>query len=150
MLWDAYKEMAAVYDPPLTTLIKLLQRRQGEAKTALVYCSALMVLGQAAYPLLNQAALDSLIMDKMLGVAMKMGVVLSVTEEDVQTYLWAARCLEAHENMRRCSRVAAWTWKPNPGDSSATRLTTTAVGVAEESPEPEAEVAAAVRGWDRR
>ncbi|CAM9877069.1 unnamed protein product [Lampetra planeri] len=47
------------------------------------------------YPQLNETALDSLVMEKMLVLVQYMGVVLPIVEEEVQTSLWAARCLQA-------------------------------------------------------
>ncbi|CAM9423576.1 unnamed protein product [Lampetra fluviatilis] len=111
-LQGAYREMAAVYNPPSATRGKFLQRCRGNAETPVAYHGALMALGLAAYSQLDQAALDSLLMEKMLELASEMGVVLPVIDEDAQTSLWAARCLQAHETLRKRTRVAAWTGKP--------------------------------------
>ncbi|CAN0014029.1 unnamed protein product [Lampetra fluviatilis] len=42
-----------------------------------------------------------------------MGVVLPVIDEDEQTSQWAAKCLQAHENLHRWSQMAAWMGEPS-------------------------------------
>ncbi|CAM9437704.1 unnamed protein product [Lampetra planeri] len=64
-----------------------------------------------AYPRLDETALYFLAMEKMLALVQEMGVVLPIVEE-VQTSLWVARCLQAHEGMNKGMnhrpRVVAW------------------------------------------
>ncbi|CAM9371543.1 unnamed protein product [Lampetra planeri] len=57
---QACAQMAAIFDPPSNAHRRFLLRRRGEAETHLAFCSALLALGQAAYPNMDTAALDSL------------------------------------------------------------------------------------------
>ncbi|CAM9710585.1 unnamed protein product [Lampetra fluviatilis] len=99
-----------------------------------------MVLGLAAYPQLDQAALDSLVMEKMF-------VVLPVINKDAQTSLWAARCLQARDVLRKRTRVAAWAGKPGPGDRSLGRPLRGMEEPTDDGAESTGEVLAAVHIW---
>ncbi|XP_075928618.1 uncharacterized protein LOC142930365 [Petromyzon marinus] len=79
-LHQAYGEMAAVFDPPFNARRKFLKLRRREDETSLAYRSALMVLGQAAYPRMDPAAIHSLTMEKLLRLAQEKGVVLPIVE----------------------------------------------------------------------
>ncbi|CAM9364102.1 unnamed protein product [Lampetra planeri] len=115
-LQSAYAEMAAVYELPSKTCKKFLQWRQGEAETPPTYCNALLALGEAAYPAVDRMALDSLVMERMLGLAWEMEVVLPVVDEDLQMFCWTARCLQAHEKLHRWSQMATPRKNPGAGD----------------------------------
>ncbi|CAN0115425.1 unnamed protein product [Lampetra planeri] len=76
---------------------------------------------KAAYLRLDKTALDSLAMKKMLMLAQEMGVILLIMEKEAQTYLWVARCLQAHESMHQSLRVVAWADEPVFGKASTVR-----------------------------
>ncbi|CAN0202756.1 unnamed protein product [Lampetra planeri] len=80
-------EGAAVFETPSNTWKKFLQWRRGQAETPHAYYSALMALGQAVYPRMDLAALDSLTMEKLLVLAHETGIVLPVVDEEAQTSL---------------------------------------------------------------
>ncbi|CAN0105873.1 unnamed protein product [Lampetra planeri] len=77
----AYAQMAAIFEPPSSARQKFLLRKRGEAETPLAFCSSLLVLGRAAYPNMDGAALDSLALERLLSLARELGVVLAIGKE---------------------------------------------------------------------
>ncbi|CAM9571439.1 unnamed protein product [Lampetra planeri] len=71
-----------------------------------------MALAVYAYPDVKREHLDPLVMERMLVLAREMDVVLPTCAHEVKTSLWAARCLNAHENLKRWAQMAAWTGDP--------------------------------------
>ncbi|CAN0368487.1 unnamed protein product [Lampetra planeri] len=61
-LASAYAQMAAIYDPLSSMQHKFATRRWKEAEMPLTFHSALMSLGQAAFPNMDHAGLDSLVL----------------------------------------------------------------------------------------
>ncbi|CAN0094240.1 unnamed protein product [Lampetra fluviatilis] len=57
---QALAQMAGIFDPPSNVRHKFAVRMQGETGTPLSFRSVLLSLAQAAYPKMDQAALDSL------------------------------------------------------------------------------------------
>ncbi|CAN0090048.1 unnamed protein product [Lampetra planeri] len=56
---------------------------------------------------MEQRALDSLALERLLSLAEEMGVSLAATEEDELTSLKVAQCIQAHFNLQRWPGVAA-------------------------------------------
>ncbi|CAM9661859.1 unnamed protein product [Lampetra planeri] len=54
-------------------------------------------LRQAGYSQLDEMALNSLVMEKMLALVHEFAVVLPIVEEEAQTFVWVARCLRAQK-----------------------------------------------------
>ncbi|CAN0121246.1 unnamed protein product [Lampetra fluviatilis] len=106
-LQAARHKMAKIFDPPSNAKRKFQQGRREEAKAPLAYLSVLMALGQAAYPRLEEAVMDSLVMEKMLALVQEMAVVLPLMEEEAQTSSWVARCLWIQEEMSWQTRVVS-------------------------------------------
>ncbi|CAN0199036.1 unnamed protein product [Lampetra planeri] len=103
-LQAACHEMAEIFDPPSNAKIKCQQRKREEAELPLFNRSALIALSQAAYSRLDEPVLDSLAMENMLSLVHEMTVVLLKVEEEAQTSLWVAQCLQTQEQMNQ------WTW----------------------------------------
>ncbi|CAN0364804.1 unnamed protein product [Lampetra fluviatilis] len=112
MLQTTCHKMADVFNLPSNAKITFQKHRQEEAESPVACRSALMALGQAAYSRLDEAALDSLVMEKMLPLVQKMAVALFIIQEEEQTSLWVARSLRIQEQMSIQSRVVA----PSGGD----------------------------------
>ncbi|CAN0118481.1 unnamed protein product [Lampetra planeri] len=93
MLQATCREMAEVFNPPSNTKRKFQHHKRDEAEASLTYHNTLMVLGQVAYPRLDEVALDSFVMERMLALVHEMGVVLHIVKEEAQSSLWVARRL---------------------------------------------------------
>ncbi|CAN0252099.1 unnamed protein product [Lampetra planeri] len=78
----AFAQMAAIYDPPSNVRHKFALRRWREAETPLAFRSALLSLGQAALPKMEQAGLDSLVLERILALAQELDVGGEVTQGD--------------------------------------------------------------------
>lgn len=89
-------------------------------------------------------------MERMLGLARDMGVVLPEYDEDIQMSRWAARCLQAHDNLQRWSQMAVWTGDPShdgePKAWSPSKVVVVPAGDASSM----GDIAAAVPPWNRR
>ncbi|CAN0301528.1 unnamed protein product [Lampetra planeri] len=82
-------------------------QRRGETETPLAFRSALLSLAHATYPRMEQMALDSLSLERLLSLAQEMSVSLPATKEDDLKSLKVARCIQAHFNLQQGPRVAA-------------------------------------------
>ncbi|CAM9957960.1 unnamed protein product [Lampetra fluviatilis] len=69
----AFKEMAAVYDPPSCVCNRFMERWRGETEMPLTFRSALLSLAQAAFPKMKAAGIDSLVLDRLLWLAQDFG-----------------------------------------------------------------------------
>ncbi|CAN0416798.1 unnamed protein product [Lampetra fluviatilis] len=107
-LTQAFAEMAEVYEPPDDRTRKCQHHRRGSTESPLAYRSALMALAVDAYPNVKREHLDPLVMERMLVLAREMDVVLPTCCHELKTSWWAARCLNAHENLKRWAQMAAW------------------------------------------
>ncbi|CAN0414182.1 unnamed protein product [Lampetra fluviatilis] len=74
--------MAAIFDPPSNVSQKFAMQRRGETEMPLAFHSALISLAQAAYPKIEQAGLDSLVLEHMLMLAQEWNVFLPTMKED--------------------------------------------------------------------
>ncbi|CAM9377956.1 unnamed protein product [Lampetra planeri] len=88
--------MAAIFELPSSACQKFLLRRQWEAETPLVFCSALLALGWAAYSNMDCAVLDSLALERLLSLARELSVVLAIAEESDNSSLKVAQGIQAH------------------------------------------------------
>ncbi|CAM9504120.1 unnamed protein product [Lampetra planeri] len=62
---------------------------------------------RAAYPRMDKDGLDALVLDRMLGLAQELDIVLPASDDDDLTSLRVARCLQAHLNIKRRSKLVA-------------------------------------------
>ncbi|CAN0118384.1 unnamed protein product [Lampetra fluviatilis] len=62
MLPRAFAQIAAIYDPPSKVRHKFATRRRGETEMPLAFRSALLVLAKAAFPKMDHAGVDSLVL----------------------------------------------------------------------------------------
>ncbi|CAM9739828.1 unnamed protein product [Lampetra fluviatilis] len=99
---------------------------------------------------MDLAAIDSLTMDKLLGLAQEKRIVLLVIEQKIQTSLWVSRCLQAHKNMIRWTPLEAWSCEPGLGDKPTRQAAGSNPRLAEEDPELERKMAGALQGWHRQ
>ncbi|CAM9740015.1 unnamed protein product [Lampetra fluviatilis] len=83
--------------------------RRGTNESPLAYRGALLVLAMAAYPDTTPDVLDPLILARMLELSKEMGISLPVCGHEPLTSQWAARCLDAKDNLRHWAQIAAWT-----------------------------------------
>ncbi|CAM9865655.1 unnamed protein product [Lampetra planeri] len=56
---------------------------------------------------MDQAALDSLAVERLMALVQELGVVLTIVEEEALTSLRVARCIQAHKKLLQWPRVAA-------------------------------------------
>ncbi|CAM9284692.1 unnamed protein product [Lampetra fluviatilis] len=108
-LKDVYAVIAEVYEPPSATQWKLMHRRRGSNESSLAYRGALLALAMTAY---HDAKLEILILGKMLELAKNMGVKLPVCGHEPLTFRWAAKCLNAQDNLQHWAQMAAWNGVP--------------------------------------
>ncbi|CAM9783859.1 unnamed protein product [Lampetra fluviatilis] len=66
----------------------------------------------AAYPDARPDVLNPLILGKMLELAKDMGITLPVCGHEPLTSRWAARCLDAQDNLQHWAHMATWTGDP--------------------------------------
>ncbi|CAN0138890.1 unnamed protein product [Lampetra fluviatilis] len=88
---QAFSQMAAIFDPPSNVRHKFATGRWGKIDMPFAFCSALMPLAQAAYPKMEQAGLDSVVLERMLALARELNVALPAMEEDDLSSLKVAR-----------------------------------------------------------
>ncbi|CAN0422789.1 unnamed protein product [Lampetra planeri] len=69
----------------------------------------------AVYPKMDKDGLDALVLDRMLGLARDLDIVLPASDKDDLTSLKVARCLQAYLNIKRHSMVAACTGPAEEG-----------------------------------
>ncbi|CAN0239040.1 unnamed protein product [Lampetra planeri] len=74
----------------------------------LVFTSAFLSLTQAVFPKMEAAGIDSLVMDRLLGLAEELNVALPASEEDDPASLVIARCIQSHLGMKKCSDLVAY------------------------------------------
>ncbi|CAN0296812.1 unnamed protein product [Lampetra planeri] len=65
-LFQVFAQMAAVYDLLSSVRHKFIARRRGEAETPLAFRSALLSLAQAAFPKMEPAGVDSLVLEWLM------------------------------------------------------------------------------------
>ncbi|CAM9309160.1 unnamed protein product [Lampetra fluviatilis] len=105
------KEMADVFDPPSRARQRYKNRQREASESLLLFRMELLTLAEAAFPRLNEPALDSLVAERLLTMSQKAGVMLPVVEEKVRTSLWVACHLCAYDEMAGSARgVAPVTW----------------------------------------
>ncbi|CAN0032244.1 unnamed protein product [Lampetra planeri] len=75
----------------------------------LAFRSALLSLAHAAYPRMEQVALKSVVLERLLSLAQEMNVFLPATEEEDLTSLKVVRCIQAHFNLQWWAEVATCT-----------------------------------------
>ncbi|CAM9676094.1 unnamed protein product [Lampetra fluviatilis] len=91
-----FAQMATIYDPPPNVRHKFAARRSRQAETPLAFCSVLLVLAKAAFPKMDYAGVDSLVIERLLTLAKDLNIILPATEEDELLSFKAARCIQAH------------------------------------------------------
>ncbi|CAM9457550.1 unnamed protein product [Lampetra fluviatilis] len=106
-LQGVYKEMADVFDPPSGVRQRFQDRQREASESFLVFRTELLAMAEAAFPRFNEPALDSLVAERLLAMARKVGAMLSVVEEEVRTSLWVTHHLCAYEEMAGPARAVA-------------------------------------------
>ncbi|CAM9642246.1 unnamed protein product [Lampetra planeri] len=101
MLQQAFKDMAAVHDPPSSVHNRFAEHQRGETEMPLAFRSALLSLPQAAFPKMEPAGIDSLVLERLLGLAKELNVTLPASEEDDPSSLVIARCIQTHLGLKR-------------------------------------------------
>ncbi|XP_078718070.1 uncharacterized protein LOC144935371 [Lampetra fluviatilis] len=99
---EIFAAMQKIYEPRSVAKCKFQLRRQAEGESPLTYRSALLTLGQAAYPAMDEATLDSLAQEKLLQMAKELQVVLSLPSdnEDHGSSLQLARNIQVNLDLR--------------------------------------------------
>ncbi|CAN0203350.1 unnamed protein product [Lampetra planeri] len=100
-LSQAFKKMATVYDLPSSIRNRFAERRRGEAETPPAFGSALLSLAQAALSKMEPMGIDSLVLERLLGLAKKLNVALPASEEDDPSSLVIARCIQTQLGLKR-------------------------------------------------
>ncbi|CAM9595764.1 unnamed protein product [Lampetra planeri] len=103
-LQGVHKEMADMLDPPSGVRQRFQDRQHEASESLLVFRTELLA---TAFPRLNEPTLDSLVAERLLAMARKVGVMLLVVEEEVRTSLWVACHLCAYEEMAGPARAVA-------------------------------------------
>ncbi|CAM9789726.1 unnamed protein product [Lampetra planeri] len=86
-LLGVYKEVAEVFDPQSGGCQKFKNRQREASESFLVFRTELLTLAEAAFQWLNEPCLDSLVVERLLAMAEKVGVM--VVEEKARTSLCA-------------------------------------------------------------
>ncbi|CAM9522566.1 unnamed protein product [Lampetra planeri] len=83
------------------------ETRGGQNASCFLQCAHLTGPGQLAQASeMDKDGLDALVLDRMLGLARDLDIVLPASDEDDLTLLKVTRCLQAHLNIKRRSMVA--------------------------------------------
>ncbi|CAM9364029.1 unnamed protein product [Lampetra planeri] len=107
--------MPAVFEPPRNTRQKFAVRCKEDGELALAYRSVLLVLAKAAFPKMDHDGLDTLVLEKMLGLAKDLHTVLPTEDSEVSS-LKIARCIQAQQTLQHDRvLVACATSSTEPG-----------------------------------
>ncbi|CAN0414529.1 unnamed protein product [Lampetra fluviatilis] len=112
LLAGAFAAMQDIYEPRSVAKRKFQLRKWEDTESPLTYGSALLALGQAAYPAMDQAALNSLAQEKLLLMAKELRVVLSLpsNSDDDMSSLQIARNIKT--NLDLCDELTAVVAQP--------------------------------------
>ncbi|CAN0173177.1 unnamed protein product [Lampetra planeri] len=92
-LTDALCQMRLIYGPPSQACHRFDVRTKMAWESALGYHSALLAMAGVAYPHMDQNAMDSLVLQKLLSWARLLRVAMPAADDDDFTSLHAARCI---------------------------------------------------------
>nr|XP_032836322.1 uncharacterized protein LOC116957969 [Petromyzon marinus] len=99
--------MAEVLEPPDKARLKFTARRREEGESPLAFCCSLLELARAAYPDVKGTALDSLVLERLLVLALELGIVMSIGVGAKATSLAVAQNIQARGRATcfRCGQV---------------------------------------------
>ncbi|CAN0025654.1 unnamed protein product [Lampetra fluviatilis] len=89
---QALAQIAAIYDPPSNVRHKFAARRRGEAGMPFAFRSALLALAKAAFPKMDHAGVDLLVLERLLMLARDLNIVLPAIEKDDLSSLKVVTC----------------------------------------------------------
>ncbi|XP_078734895.1 uncharacterized protein LOC144948987 [Lampetra fluviatilis] len=98
-LQAAYEALGEIYCLAEGAFKRFQDRQRGAKESPLAYRGALLVLARRAFPRLAEEALEDLVVEHLIAYACRAGVVMPVVTPEERTSLWAARTIQAHEQV---------------------------------------------------
>ncbi|XP_078466775.1 uncharacterized protein LOC144730090 [Lampetra planeri] len=112
MLTDALHQMRLIYGPPSEARHRFHARRKKASESAMGYRSALLAMAKVAYPRMDEDAVESLVLQKLMSLARQLRVAMPTADDDF-TSLRAARCIQAHLHCDEDTTIAACAGPPD-------------------------------------
>ncbi|CAM9375174.1 unnamed protein product [Lampetra planeri] len=147
-LQAAYEALGEIYCPAEGAFKRFQDRQRGARESPLAYRGALLVLARRAFPRLAEEALEDLVVEHLIAYACRAGVVMPVVTPEERTSLWAARTIQAHEQVMGRAPPVGRVAGAAGGNSRAVAaaLLGPATPTAEPAPSPQAACGAAGNG----
>ncbi|XP_078728629.1 uncharacterized protein LOC144944377 isoform X2 [Lampetra fluviatilis] len=113
-LTDALHQMRLIYGPPSEARHRFDARRKKASKSAMGYRSALLAMARDAYPRMDEDAVESLVLQKLMSLARQLRVAMPTADDDNDfTSLRAARCIKAHLHCDEDTTIATCAGPPD-------------------------------------
>ncbi|XP_078739520.1 uncharacterized protein LOC144952918 [Lampetra fluviatilis] len=113
-LTDALHQMRLIYGPPSEARHRFDARRKKASESAMGYRSALLAMAKVAYPRMDEDAVESLVLQKLMSLARQLRVAMPTADDDDDfTSLRAARCIQAHLHCDEDTTIAACAGPPD-------------------------------------
>ncbi|CAM9403418.1 unnamed protein product [Lampetra fluviatilis] len=100
----ALRRMSKVYGPPSDINHHFAVRRWTSAESPLAFRRALLAMAMAAYPQMDNEAIDALVLQKLLDLAWELRIVIQTVDDENMCSLRAARSI--HLLLHRDSTIA--------------------------------------------
>ncbi|CAM9817450.1 unnamed protein product [Lampetra planeri] len=95
-LQAALQRLSDVYGPPSATRHQFYERRCKPRESPLAFRTALLAMARAAYPRMDDEAIDALVLQKLLEMARGLRLVIQAVDDEDMCSLRAARSIHAH------------------------------------------------------
>ncbi|CAM9509760.1 unnamed protein product [Lampetra fluviatilis] len=92
----ALRQMSDIYGPPSDVRHHFYERQRNSKESPLVFCSALLAMARAAYPRMDDEAIDALVLQKLLELVRELCIVIQVVDDENMCSLRAARSIHTH------------------------------------------------------
>ncbi|XP_078476717.1 uncharacterized protein LOC144737738 [Lampetra planeri] len=112
-LTDALHQMRLIYGSPSEARHRFDARRKKAFESAMGYRSALLAMARVAYPRMDEDAVESLVLQKLMSLARQLRVAMPTADDDDFTSLRAARCIQAHLHCDEDTTIAACAGPPD-------------------------------------
>ncbi|CAN0417910.1 unnamed protein product [Lampetra planeri] len=113
-LTDALHQMRLIYGPPSEARHRFDARRKKASESAMGYRSALLAMARVAYPRMDEDAVESLVLQKLMSLDSQLRVAMQTADDDDDFMsLSAARCIQTHLHCDEDTTIAACTGPPD-------------------------------------
>lgn len=95
-LQAALRRLSDVYEPSSATRHQFYERRCRPKESPLAFRTALLAMAKAAYPRMDEEAIDALVLQKLMEMARGLRLVIQAVDDEDMCSLRAARSIHAH------------------------------------------------------